>query len=627
VNNLSLRTRLLLVTLIALLLSVVPSLMLLGKFNSELGLARHEQTGLALNQAWQGALMALSQHRQLAAVALSTRPAAKEELPAARQAVHAALTKLQGALSSDFDARHAEAAKAVGADFDAMTADMDAGKLDVSHLLARQQAVAARAFAALADLNGDTDLLLEPTHGLHFAVGAGLGSAPRVEDALSELSAIASAAAVDDIALVNSSLTRYREHSGAMLQQMLAAQQDDEALRKAFAPQLAQAQKQRQLVDETMAEAAKDVNYPLDKLAATFRDAAALQADLSSQVLKTLTLELDDRAGTTALRRNLLAVLLPLAMFALGFVMFRAIRQLLVPVEQMIAATERIAEGDLSQPVPQGRGDELGRVLRALQHMQERLRGLVEQIHGGAGSIRTAAQEIAAGNQDLAQRTEQAAARLQQTAANVDLLEHSATRSTEAAGQANTLSQSAHEVAATGGAVVEKVVATMQEIHTASSRIAEIIGMIDSIAFQTNILALNAAVEAARAGEQGRGFAVVASEVRALASRSGEAAREIRDLIQQSVERVEAGSSLASQAGEVMQKIVGRVSEVSGTVHQLSTQAAVQAGQTRELGEAVHSIDNMTQQNAALVEQSAAAAEALRGSASAMDQAVQAFRL
>ncbi|MBY0233695.1 MAG: HAMP domain-containing protein, partial [Burkholderiaceae bacterium] len=453
---------------------------------------------------------------------------------------------------------------------------------------------------------------------------------PQVGDALSELSSMARAAAVDEIAQLTAALTRYRENNEALQQEMrlaIHASGSESHLAPALSALLPQAQQQRKLVDDALKAASLDVNYPLEQLAASFSNAAALQSDLSAQVLRTLGSELTQRRESSAFKRNALLITLVVLLSVMGMVMLRAMRRLLAPVAQMIEVAERIAGGDLSQPVPQGRRDEMGRVLVALQHMQARLRQLVEEIHAGAGNIRSAAQEIALGNQDLASRTEQAAAQLQQTSANVDFLDQVVRDSTRAVGEAAGLAQRTSGVAGDGGRVVEQLASTMASIHESSNRIADITGLIDGLAFQTNILALNAAVEAARAGEQGRGFAVVAAEVRSLAGRSAAAAREIKVLIQHSVERVESGATLATDAGESMQRILAQVNQVSSVIQGMDGRARSQAEQTHDLGDAVRAIDAMTQQNAALVEQSAASALSLRGQAESMDAAVQAFRL
>jgi len=259
--------------------------------------------------------------------------------------------------------------------------------------------------------------------------------------------------------------------------------------------------------------------------------------------------------------------------------------------------------------------------------MQDALRTLVGQVQQAAGSIATASDEIALGNQDLSQRTEQTAASLQQTASSMELLTGTVQHSAESSRQASGLAANAAEVAVRGGAVVAQVVQTMGEISDSSRRIGDITGVIDSIAFQTNILALNAAVEAARAGEQGRGFAVVASEVRSLAQRSADAAKEIKALIGASVERVEGGSRLVAQAGETMTEIVASVRRVSDIVAEITSAAAEQAGSIGQVGQSVSHLDQMTQQNAALVEESAAASQSLRDQAGRLTEAVSRFKL
>ncbi|MBI3369193.1 MAG: HAMP domain-containing protein [Burkholderiales bacterium] len=286
------------------------------------------------------------------------------------------------------------------------------------------------------------------------------------------------------------------------------------------------------------------------------------------------------------------------------------------PIDRAVRVAEAIAEGDLGSDVGATGNDEVGRLLHAVAMMQERLRKLVGEIRQTADSIQVASAEVATGNQDLSQRTEQAASNLQQTASSMEQLTGTVRQSADAAAQANQLAASASSVAQRGGEVVAQVVSTMDDINASSKKISDIIGVIDGIAFQTNILALNAAVEAARAGEQGRGFAVVAGEVRNLAGRSAEAAREIKSLIGSSVEKVEAGSRLVGDAGSTMREIVDSVRRVTDIIGEITAATSEQSSGLGQINGSVTQLDQMTQQNAALVEQSAAAAESLKDQAS-----------
>jgi len=314
-----------------------------------------------------------------------------------------------------------------------------------------------------------------------------------------------------------------------------------------------------------------------------------------------------------------LAIFLPL--------MWITLRSICGPLDQAVAVATRIASGDLgSRIVAEGR-DEPARLIRALADMQAALRRLVGQVRESSESIEVASSEVASGNTDLSQRTELAASHLQRTASSMDALTVTVRQSTDSAHTANQLATSAAAVAARGGAVVSQVVATMDEINSSSKKIADIIGVIDGIAFQTNILALNAAVEAARAGEQGRGFAVVAGEVRSLAQRSAEAAKEIKALIGASVDRVESGSRLVNDAGTTMTEIVASVQRVTDIIGEISAASTEQSQGIVEVKGAVGEVDQMTQQNAALVEQSAAAAESLKEQATKLAQVVSTFRL
>jgi methyl-accepting chemotaxis protein-1 (serine sensor receptor) len=296
------------------------------------------------------------------------------------------------------------------------------------------------------------------------------------------------------------------------------------------------------------------------------------------------------------------------------------------PLRRAIAVAEAVAAGDLSADIRVDSRDETGQLMGALSKMNGGLLQLVAQIRQSADSISTASAEIASGNQDLSSRTEQQASALQQTAASMQQMTSTVQQTAESSRQASQLASAATEVAGRGGDVVQRVVRTMGEISDASRRIADIIGVIDSIAFQTNILALNAAVEAARAGEQGRGFAVVASEVRALAGRSAEAAREIKSLIHASAEKVDVGSQLVGEAGTTMGDIVGQVQRMTDLMAEINAAASEQSGGIGQVSQAVASIDQGTQQNAALVEQSAAAAESLRQQAAGLLQVIAQFR-
>ena len=314
-----------------------------------------------------------------------------------------------------------------------------------------------------------------------------------------------------------------------------------------------------------------------------------------------------------------LAVLIPLTTLS--------VRSITRSLAQARDLAERIAGGDLSRDTQALNHDEVGQLVTAMGRMQQSLRGLVRQVQDAAGNISTASSEIATGNHDLSQRTEQTAANLEEAASSMEMLTSTVQQSAQASRQASDFASSAAEVAARGGAVVSQVVSTMDQITTSSRKIADITGVIDSIAFQTNILALNAAVEAARAGEQGRGFAVVASEVRSLAQRSAGAAKEIKELIGSSVERVEDGSRFVSQAGQTMTEIVGSVRRVSGIIHEITASAAEQSDNIGHISQSVTQLDQMTQQNAALVEPSTAASESLREQALQLTRAVSQFKL
>jgi methyl-accepting chemotaxis protein len=286
-----------------------------------------------------------------------------------------------------------------------------------------------------------------------------------------------------------------------------------------------------------------------------------------------------------------------------------------------------IAAGDLSQAVPQSGKDEIGHLLMQMETMRRNLNGLIGQVRSGSDSIATAASEVASGTLDLSNRTEQQASSLEQTASASEELASTVQHNAESAAQANQLAHSASQVATQGGAVVSQVVDTMEAINTSSRKIVDIIGVIDGIAFQTNILALNAAVEAARAGEQGRGFAVVASEVRSLAQRSADAAKEIKGLIDDSVDKVGRGTAQVAQAGRTMEEIVSGIKRVADIVGEIASASREQSAGLAQINESVAKLDSVTQQNAALVEQTSATSASLQEQARQMANVAASFTL
>jgi methyl-accepting chemotaxis protein-1 (serine sensor receptor) len=367
------------------------------------------------------------------------------------------------------------------------------------------------------------------------------------------------------------------------------------------------------LVHGPMIELFAPVRAAINTLIQTQLDEAA-KANQSSQ-------------STYEIVRNVCLSGMALGLILAGVVGAMLVKSIVRPLDEAVRIAGAVADGDLTQDIRVRANDETGHLMRALNEMNAGLARIVGRVRAGTDTIASASGQIATGNLDLSARTEQQAASLERTATSMEELTSTVRQNADNARQANTLAQSASEVAARGGTVVTQVVATMGAINASAARIADIIGVIDGIAFQTNILALNAAVEAARAGEQGRGFAVVASEVRNLAQRSAAAAKEIKSLIDDSVQKVHHGSELVDQAGATMGEIVGSINRVTDIMAEIMAASQEQSTGIEEVNRAIVQMDQATQQNAALVEEASAAAQQLREEADSLALAVGAFRI
>jgi len=372
----------------------------------------------------------------------------------------------------------------------------------------------------------------------------------------------------------------------------------------------------RALADKYAGDSAKAF-AAADETLGQLSDVAAAAADAAHQ-----------RAGLV-FENARVAVAVALGLCVVLAVVFAVLiaRSVSRPAAQAVAAARAMAAGNLAEPIPVGGKDEMGQLLAALTEMRANLAGVVANVRSGSEGVAAASAQIASGNHDLSGRTEQQASALEETSASMEELGSTVRQNADNARQANQMAQSASQTAVQGGEVVAQVVQAMQGINSSSAKIGDIIGVIDGIAFQTNILALNAAVEAARAGEQGRGFAVVASEVRSLAGRSADAAKEIKALISASSQQVEQGRQWADKAGAAMTDVVGAIRRVSDIVGEITAASNEQSSGVSQVGEAITQMDQATQQNAALVEQMAAAASSLKAQAGELVQAVAVFAL
>ena len=636
-NRLNLLQKFLILGLIALAMTALPTFMYMRDALQDMATARQEARGapplLALNKVVQG----MQVHRGLSASMLGGNEALAARRPAAREAVEKTL--------ADVATRFAEAG--------VPAADEATWKQLRQTWQALEQAVAARSLqpaqstaqhtqliAAVMRLNETLlhhyGLALDPGQDTSALVQASLVHVPMLGEKLGVMRAQGSAAlsgkalAPEGKGGLMALQQRVVELQGDTLRSLERAMVHNPVFRQALGgPAQAvntQVQQALQRADREVIGAAELSAPASDYFDEFTRTIDALYA-LNAQAMDLLNGALQERVS--GLRRQLLwqlgllAVALAVAV-ALGRTFVRSIT---VPLAQAVQLSNAVAQGDLRGTATAHGTDEVGQLMAALVQMRRQLTDVVSQVRGGSEGVATASAQIAQGNNDLSARTESQASALEETAASMEELSSTVRQNADSARQASALAGNARTIAVQSGDVVTQVVQTMQDISASSKKIADIIGVIDGIAFQTNILALNAAVEAARAGEQGRGFAVVASEVRSLAGRSAEAAREIRTLIHASVERVEQGNLLVERAGGTMHEVVAAIGRVNDIMGEISAASHEQSLGVAQVGEAVTQMDQATQQNAALVEEMAAAASSLQGQAEELVQVVSVFRV
>ena len=633
-NHLGIGRKFAAVAVLALPMFTVPTVMLVRTDLAAIDSARVEAQSMPRAGALLRAIQLTQQHRGLSAGSLAGADAMQAARAARQSEVDQALDQV-AADSADHLVLSAKVTE-LRKQWQGLAAAVSGKSLDLDQSNLRHTALVREQLVALQMLLDATGLSMDSDPAVHHAVSAVLGTLPQMAESLGQLRAFGTAllqrheATAAERERLASLLERVRMQQGdirhAYAQLARADRQVAQATSAEFGSALDASERTLELLEGKILRAAK-LDYPAGDYFARMTESIDAQYAWTKAGFESLDGLLAGRVATKQRELALTAGTLVVFGALVVWLTLRLARHTTRSVERALAMTRAVAAGDLTLTIASDSRDELGQLLEALGRMCASLRRVVGEVRLASENIATGSAQIATGNADLSQRTEQQASSLQQTAASMEQLGATVRHNASTAQQANEVVVQASAAARRGGEVVSQVVGTMDEINASSKRIGDIIGVIDSIAFQTNILALNAAVEAARAGEQGRGFAVVAAEVRSLAQRSAGAAREIKTLITASGERVQAGSRLVSEAGAAMGDIVAQVTRVDSLIGEISDASQQQAGGIGQVGEAVSHLDSVTQQNAALVEQSAAAAASLSQQAARLVQAVGVFRL
>ncbi|SFU79543.1 Methyl-accepting chemotaxis protein [Pseudoduganella namucuonensis] len=635
-DRLLLWQKFIILSVIGLALASIPTALYLREANKSLVAAQTEIAGLAPTATILQVIQYTQQHRGLSALVLGGVAEAKDKRDAKQREADQAYEKMDALVRGFNDKAIEQAWEGPKRDWAALRARVASGGITVPESYAAHTALVPK-LLVVNDLTGDLfGLSLDPEVASYQLIQSMYYQLPYLAEETGKMRAkgagllVKKEATMEDRQVLAAIVARVHDR----LLQTGTAFHKAAAAHPALKARLeAQWQEANDMTSKVMQIATDHIVRPetldyssVDYVAQTTR-AIDAQFSVNQAASKELETMLVDRAGDLrATRWTMIGAMLGLLALA-GLIARMIARSVSEPLSEAVRISQRIAQGDLTARFKSGGKSETAQLMAALKTMNDSLVDIVSSVRGSIDTIGHASTDIASGNSDLSARTEAQASNLEQTAASMEQITSTVRQSADNARQADQLVNSASSVASNGGKVVAQVVQTMGAINDSSRKIVDIISVIDGIAFQTNILALNAAVEAARAGEQGRGFAVVASEVRNLAQRSASAAKEIKDLINDSVQKVDAGNALAADAGKAMGNVVTSVERITAIMSEIVLAAQEQSAGIEQVNQAITQIDEMTQQNAALVEQAAAASESLKRQAGALSEAVGVFTL
>ena len=633
----SIGKKLLLLGLLVIATISVPLYLQLQLSRELIEAAEAERAGVEPARELMKLVQLTQQHRGLSAGLLGGNASVQTAREGKKTEVDATLTKLDALFKAQGTSPGmAGAWRAGNEEWHALEGAVDARQLTAAESSSRHAKVITRYFKTLDLLLDHSGLILDPQADTYYLMSAALTKLPFATEALGQTRARGAGFLAEGKitpegrAMVAGLVRASSDHHEGMAVAFDKAFDANPELKTALGATVVAAQAPIQAALELASKevvAADALQYAAPDYIAAFTKAIDSLFFIEQSALNQLENALGDRVRNLRTTQYVQFGLLGLLLLGVGWLARAVARSITEPLRRAVELAEQVAAGDLTgDAVVRGR-DEIAKLMVALKGMKDSLHRVVGEVRGNAESVATASCEIAQGNTDLSRRTEQQAASLEETASSMEELTSTVRLNVEHAREANQLAQDAREMAHHGGESVQQMVRTMHAINTSSKKIGDIIAVIDGIAFQTNILALNAAVEAARAGDQGRGFAVVAGEVRSLAQRSAEAAKQIKSLVSASVEQVDAGTHVVEETGRTIDRAVGAIRSVAEAIAQITHASSEQSAGLALISNAVHHMDDLTQQNAALVEQSAAAATSLQGQASRLSGLVNKFKL